>query len=139
MVAMTAIPFRQRPAIRFTLHFAEMIVAMVVGMVALGPLWSWAAPGLAGRADAAAIIMATDMTIGMTAWMAVRRHSWARIAEMAAAMYLPFVLFLVPYYLGWVSGTAVMTGGHILMIALMLAAMLWRYNDYAHHGHHGHH
>jgi flagellar biosynthetic protein FliP len=58
---------------------------------------------------------------------------------MAAAMYLPFVLFLVPYYLGWVSGMTVMMGGHILMVPLMLAAMVWRYNDYAHHGHHGHH
>src|SRR3954467_15835723 len=99
----TAIPLRHRPAFRFTVHFAEMIVAMAVGMVALGPVWSWAAPGLTDRADLAAIIMATNMTAGMTAWMAIRRHCWARIGEMAAAMYLPFVAFLGPYYLGWVS------------------------------------
>jgi hypothetical protein len=40
-----------------------------------------------------ALVMATDMAIGMGAWMAWRRHGWRDIAEMSAAMYLPFVIF----------------------------------------------
>lgn len=33
------------------------------------------------------LAMATTMTIGMAAWMALRRHSWIGIAEMGAAMF----------------------------------------------------
>jgi flagellar biosynthetic protein FliP len=109
-----------------------MVVAMLVGMVALGPLWSLAAPGLSSNAAAQALIMATDMSLGMALWMRIRRHGWARIAEMSAAMYLPFVVLLVPYAFGAISGNAVMAGGHILMLPAMVAAMLWRRCDYTH-------
>jgi len=128
---------KRRAALRFILHYVEMVIAMFVGMFALDPVWSLAVPGVMDRPDAAAIVMATNMTIGMSAWMAVRRHPWLRIAEMAAAMYLPFVVLLVPYYLGAISGMAVMMGGHTLMFLSMLAAMLWRRDEYS-HGHHHH-
>lgn len=121
-----------RPNLRFALHFAEMIIAMFVGMFALAPLWDLVVPGLPERADLEALVMATDMAIGMSLWMAVRRHSWPRIAEMAAVMYVPFAVMIVPFWLGWVSGHAVMMAGHILMIPLMLAAMLWRHAEYRH-------
>ena len=128
------------PYLRFTLHYLEMVVAMFVGMFALGPLWSLAAPGVTDNPAAAGLsvtVMATNMTIGMGAWMAIRRHAWLRIAEMAAAMYLPFVALLVPYWLGAISGGAVMIGGHVLMFPAMLAAMLWRRDEYSHgHRHH---
>jgi flagellar biosynthetic protein FliP len=126
-----------KPFLRFTLHYIEMVVAMFVGMFALGPLWSLAAPGLTDDPAAAATVMATNMTIGMGVWMAIRRHAWLRIAEMAAAMYLPFVALLIPYWLGAISGDAVMIGGHLLMFPAMLAAMLWRRDEYS-MGHHGH-
>lgn len=122
-----------RSNLHFAAHFGEMVVAMVVGMVALGPVWSLAVPGLSGRPAAQAIVMATDMTVGMVLWMAIRRHSWPRIAEMAAVMYLPFVALLVPYAFGVISGGLLMIAGHVLMIPLMLAAMLWRRADYSHH------
>jgi flagellar biosynthetic protein FliP len=48
-------------------------------------------------------------------------------------MYLPFVALLVPYWLGGISGDMLMMAGHVLMIPLMLAAMLWRRGDYSHH------
>jgi len=124
-----------RPNVRFAAHFVEMVIAMVVGMVALGPLWSFAAPGLVGRADTGAMIMATNMTVGMALWMWIRRHSWPRIAEMSAAMVLPFAVLLVPYWLGAISGMTLMMAGHVLMIPLMLAAMLWRRAEYSHHRH----
>ncbi len=121
-----------RANLRFTLHFAEMIVSMLVGMIALAPVWRLAAPDLPARADVEAVVMATNMARGMALWMAVRRHPWPRIAEMSAVMYVPFAVMLVPFWLGWVSGHAVMMAGHILMVPLMLAAMLWRRAEYSH-------
>lgn len=113
----------------FVGHYLEMVLAMVAGMLALGPLWpvDWVA-----RGDVHAVVMATDMTIAMALWMAVRRHSWPRIAEMSAAMYLPFAALLLPYWLGLLSGTALMVAGHVVMFPLMLVAMLWRRAEYWH-------
>ena len=125
----------RRAYLRFAGHYVEMVVAMLVGMFALGPLWSLAAPGLSARADASAIIMATNMTLGMALWMGIRRHSWPRIAEMSIAMYLPFVALLVPYWFGAVSAGVVMMGGHVLMFVAMFAAMLWRREEYLFHRH----
>jgi len=111
----------------FVLHYVEMVVAMVVGMVALDPLWpaEWLA-----REDVHALVMATDMTVAMALWMALRRHAWARIAEMSAAMYLPFVALLVPYGFGVLPASALMVAGHVIMFPLMLLAMLWRRHEY---------
>ncbi|HYH32063.1 MAG TPA: hypothetical protein VD903_16950 [Pseudonocardia sp.] len=118
-----------RKLARFTGHYLEMVVAMGVGMIALDPLWpsEWLA-----RTDVHAIVMATDMTLVMGVWMLIRRHSWARTAEMCAVMYLPFVALLVPYWLGALSATALMIAGHVIMFPLMLAAMLWRRTEYWH-------
>ncbi|MET8998753.1 hypothetical protein [Amycolatopsis sp. NPDC004169] len=118
-----------RKLARFTGHYAEMVVAMLIGMVALGPLWP---PAWLERAGVDALVMATNMTVAMVLAMVLRRHSWPRIAEMAAAMYLPFVALLVPYRLGAISGTTLMVAGHVIMFPLMLAAMVWRRAEYWH-------
>lgn len=131
MVAMTS-PSVARKNVRFALHYVEMVIAMFIGMIALGPLWSWAWPGLSDLPAVDALVMATNMTIGMWVWMAIRRHRWRLIAEMASAMYLPFLVLLVPYAFGAISGGAVMMGGHMLMFVAMLAAMLWRHHEYRH-------
>lgn len=118
-----------RKLARFAGHYVEMVAAMIIGMIALNPLWpaDWLA-----RVEVEAIVMATDMTIAMALWMGIRRHSWPRIAEMCAVMYLPFVALLVPFWLEVLSGTALMVAGHVIMFPLMLAAMLWRRTDYWH-------
>jgi flagellar biosynthetic protein FliP len=118
-----------RKLARFTGHYVEMVAAMIIGMMALGALWpaAWLE-----RADVDAIVMATNMTVAMVLVMALRRHSWPRIAEMSAAMYLPFLALLVPYWLGAISGTALMVAGHVIMFPLMLAAMVWRRAEYWH-------
>jgi hypothetical protein len=118
-----------RKLLGFAQHYAEMVVAMLVGMVALAPLWpaEWVA-----RPDVHAVVMATDMTVVMALWMAVRRHSRPRVAEMSAAMYLPFLALLVPYWTGLISGTALMVAGHVVMFPLMLLAMVWRRAEYWH-------
>lgn len=63
----TAVPTRHRarPVGRFVRHYLEMVVAMLVGMLALGPLWSLAAPGLAGHPAAEVGVMVLDMVVGM--------------------------------------------------------------------------
>ena len=112
-------------------HYLEMVVAMVAGMVVLGPLEALVWPGLADRADVHAMVMATNMAVGMAAWMRFRGHSWAATAEMSAAMYVLFAVLLVPYWLGAVSGGLLMTAGHVLMLPAMALAMWWRVDEYA--------
>jgi hypothetical protein len=112
--------------VRFLTAYVEMSVSMLVGMALLGLLWDSVWPGLTGRPDAMALTMAFDMTLGMSAWMWVRRHAARHIAEMSAVMVLPFVVLLVPYWLGVLPGDALLTWGHIAMFALMGAYLAWR-------------
>jgi len=121
-------------------HYLEMVVAMAVGMLVLHPLWAVGldAVGLRGaphHATVMAMVMATDMSLGMGAWMRFRRHSWRPIVEMSATMYLPFAVFLPPVSAGAMSGGAMITAGHLLMLPSMLLLMLWRRDEYG-HGHH---
>jgi flagellar biosynthetic protein FliP len=120
-----------RNNLKFLGHFVEMVVAMVVGMAALGPLWTLMWPDLPSSPAAHTMVMATDMAIGMTLWMRLRGHGWRGIAEMSAAMYVPFLLLLGPYALGMISGAALMLGGHVLMLPAMLLAMLRHRYEYA--------
>lgn len=114
---------------RLLWHLAEMALAMVAGMVLLGPLWEMAgtALGVAGalaRPEVAALVMATNMTVGMTVWMRYRAHHWRGVGEMAAAMYVPFLLLLVPFWAGLLDGDAVLLGGHLLMVPAMVLVVL---------------
>ncbi|MFF5174529.1 hypothetical protein ACFY3U_18100 [Micromonospora sp. NPDC000089] len=119
---------------RLLRHLAEMTVAMIAGMVLLGPIWRLAADaaGLADRLDqpvTAALLMATDMSIGMTVVMWHRGHGRRATAEMVAAMYLPFLLLLGPYAAGVVGGPGLMLGGHLLMApAMVLVAVRHRHH-----------
>ncbi|WP_142139156.1 hypothetical protein [Acidovorax sp. SLBN-42] len=121
---------RQRPALRFARHALEMVIAMVVGMVVLAPVWSFAWPGLDQNTTASVLVMATNMSIGMAVWMRIRGHGAAPIAEMCAAMYLPFLVLLPFNWAGALSDMGLMTAGHVLMVPAMLAAMLRRRHEY---------
>ncbi|NUR93137.1 MAG: AraC family transcriptional regulator [Nonomuraea sp.] len=121
-----------RATARFVWHYLEMVIAMFAGMFALGALWDLVLPELT-RFDVRTLIMAADMTVGMAAWMKVRRHGWAPIGEMSLAMMLPFVILLVPYWFGVLSPMVVMSAGHAGMFVLMLAAMLIRRQEYTRH------
>ena len=126
----------RRPALRrFVGHYLEIVVAAVVGMVVLGPVESmllnpigWAE--LLAHAESYALVMATNMTVAMAAWMRVRRYGWAAIAEMAVAMYAPFVVLFPPLWLGGLSATGLMVLGHVLMLFAIAAAMLRRRDEY---------
>jgi hypothetical protein len=95
-----------RPALRrFVGHYLEIVVAAVAGMLLLGPVESmllnpigWAEP--LARSEAYVLVMATNMAVATAAWMRLRRHGWAAIAEMAVAMYAPFVVLF--RRCGWV-------------------------------------
>ena len=126
---------------RFLRHYLEMIMAMVVGMVVLGAAEAmlfnrvaWAETTLA-RPESDVLIMATNMIIPMAAWMRFRGHRWGAIAEMAVAMYLPFVVLFVPLWLGALSPTGLMVLGHVLMLFAMAAVMWRRRDEYANHHH----
>ncbi|WP_433124085.1 hypothetical protein ACQPWW_18060 [Micromonospora sp. CA-240977] len=114
-------------------HLGEMAVAMLVGMLLLGPLWDAAGTLLGvgatlGRPEVAALVMATNMTVGMTVWMRYRAHHWRGVGEMAAAMYVPFLLLLVPFRVGLLDGDALLLGGHLLMVpAMVLVAVRHRH------------
>ncbi len=123
---------------RFTFHYLEMVVAMLVGMVALGPVWTLAsdafdAAATLARPDVMAMSMATNMAVAMSLWMWFRGHTAAPIVEMAVSMYLPFVVLLVPLWFGVLSGGALLIIGHVAMLGTMLYAMLRRRDEYTCH------
>jgi hypothetical protein len=133
----TAPTAHRRSRKKFALHFAEMVVAMAVGMLVLHPVWMFVldavgAAGLMHNPYTGALIMATNMTLAMSAWMKVRGHRWRPIAEMGAAMYVPFLVLFVPLALGLIGTGALMLWGHLLMLPAMAAAMLLRPHEYAH-------
>ena len=122
---------------KFVLHYLEMVLAMAVGMVALHPVWSFLldvldASWLMSNDYTGALIMATNMTVAMSAWMTFRGHGWRPIAEMGAAMYLPFVVLFLPLALGLITSGGLMLWGHVGMLFAMALAMALRPAEYAH-------
>ena len=141
--APTEIPATSAPtehrlsAKKFALHFSEMVAAMAVGMVVLHPVWMFVldtvgVAALMHNPYTGALIMATNMTVAMSAWMKFRGHRWRPIVQMGAAMYVPFLALFVPLGLEVIDQDAVMLWGHVLMLPAMAVAMLLRPHEYAH-------
>lgn len=118
--------------VRLIGHYVEMVVAMAVGMGVLALPWMLMWPGLHNHRVLDVLVMVVNMTLGMAAWMAIRRHSRRTIIEMSVAMVAPFVVLLVPLATGAISVNTLTTAGHILMFGSMFAAMLVRRRDYDH-------
>ena len=121
---------------RFARHYLEMVVAMLLGMAVLGPLESalldplgWQSVRAVPELDA--LVMATNMTAAMVVWMRYRGHSRAATGLMAAAVYLPFIVLFAPLWLGALSPTGMLVGGHLLMLLVMASAMLLRREECA--------
>jgi hypothetical protein len=72
------------------------------------------------------------MSAGMAVLMRLRGHGWFHIAEMSAAMAVTFLVLLVPFWLGVLSGAAVMVFGHVLMLPSILLVMLRCRDAYGH-------
>ena len=125
---------------RFARHYVEMVVAMLVGMMALYSLWMLATAGagegsVLGSVEVESLVMATTMAVPMAAWMRFRRHGYAPTLLMSTAMYAGFVVVFPPYWAGAVGAHGVMMVGHVAMFVLMLVAMLLRRPEYTGHTH----
>jgi hypothetical protein len=135
-VVMARIPGANRAERRrFVRHYLEMVAAMFAGMAVLGGFVSLFCAltdheDLLEHAGASAPIMATNMTIGMSVWMRHRGHSWLPTAEMAAAMYAPLALLIIPFWIGALSGGALLAGMHVLMLPAMWFVMTRRPDEY---------
>jgi hypothetical protein len=135
---------RARAVGRFLTHYIEMLVAMAAGMLVLFPVWKMAIDGTAPTSllrsvEVDTMVMATAMSVPMVGWMRRRGHDWAPAWEMSLAMYAGFIVLYPFLWAGLLDETAVMSYGHVLMLAFMLLAMLWRRHEYtaAHHDHRG--
>ena len=116
----------------FLRHYAEMLIAMFVGMgVAAGGL---AAAGVEIDTPELALLgMAASMTVPMVAWMRYRGHGWGPAAEMSAAMFVPTVAALGLLWTGLVEDDhALLMVQHVAMFPAMLVAMLLRRDEYTH-------
>jgi flagellar biosynthetic protein FliP len=122
--------------------FLEMLVAMAVGMVVLDQVWAWTFdglgwPGILDRPDVHAMVMAADMSVAMVLWMRLRSRTWAGAGLITASMFVPFVVLLVPFWAGALSGEAMLMAGHVLMLPCMAVAMVRGHR--AGHTGHAHH
>jgi hypothetical protein len=125
---------------RFLWHFAEMLVVMMLGMCVLGVAFRELHVLLFGSGfDAAwrdhiglaAFAMAFNMTVPMALWMRYRGHTWERGGEMAMAMNLPLLPAFVLYAFDAIPARGVLGMQMMLMIPAMLAAMLYRKEEYS--------
>jgi hypothetical protein len=120
----------------FVRHYIEMVIAMIVGMVALGAAVSMIF-ALLGHSSLLhfvglrAFLMTTYMAVGMSLWMRHRGHSWARMREMAAAMYAPLLVLIVPFWAGLLSAGTLLVATYVLMLPSMLVVMLLRPSEYS--------
>ena len=118
------------PVGRFVMHYLEMVIAMLLGMLVLGvPLGM-----LVSSIELDLLVMATTMTVPMVAWMRYRGHGWAPAWEMTAAMFLPSFAAIGLLWAGLVEdGHAPMMIQHVAMFPAMLVAMLLRRSEYSGH------
>jgi hypothetical protein len=119
----------------FLRHFVEMLLAMFVGMIALGGITQlvFAAAGSSltdAPGSVRVLLMGFDMTVPMVAWMSYRGHARVRNAEMAVAMIVPTLAAAALAAVGALSSGAALGVQHAVMIPAMLGVMLWRYDHY---------
>ncbi len=120
---------------RFTLHFLEMTVVMMVGM----PFFFMLRNRIPASSPYAAVFvrgtipydlaMVAVMVIPMAAWMIVRGHGWRHSAEMAFAMSAPMVAVIALRLLG-ADASWLRQVGYSGMFLGMLFAMLYRRDHY---------
>jgi hypothetical protein len=132
----TAVTVSRRARIsHFLLHFVEMSAAMMIGMAVGMPIYR----AIAGISSAeqyrlhpvpSVSAMALTMALPMAAWMLVRGHGWRNSAEMAAAMIVPAIPFIVLAGLHLISGTACRAYMPLSIVA-MIGLMIYRWDMYS--------
>ena len=126
------------PTAHLIRHYLEMVIAMLLGMAALGLPGFIALEAAGVDTDAAGVLlfgMAITMTLPMVAWMRHRGHRWLPCWEMTASMLVPTIGALALYEAGALGGAhAAMGVQHVVMFPAMLGVMLLRRGEYAAHG-----
>ncbi len=132
----------QRPVLDFARHYAEMVVAMLLGMFVLGFAlvavlelvgvdasdWDVDAPALY------LLTMVVTMTIPMVWWMRYRGHRWRLAWEMTAAMFLPAVAAIGLLWTDVENDVHMLMGlEHTAMFTAMFVAMFLRRHEYTGH------
>jgi hypothetical protein len=120
----------------FARHFAEMVLAMLLGMgVGTGLFalaFTAAGSSLSDQPSAFRVmLMGINMTLPMVIWMRHRGHSDRRIIEMAASMLAPTGIAAALAATDVLSAGAALAFQHAVMVPAMLGVMLWRYDEYA--------
>jgi flagellar biosynthetic protein FliP len=120
----------------FWWHFLEMVAVMLLSMAVFGSAVSgiFALLGHGNLLHYAALrggLMTIYMVLGMGLWMRFRRHGWASVVEMSAAMALPYAILVGPFAAGVIEEGAFLAGMHVLMLPAMYAAMAHRRAEYA--------
>ena len=128
---------RRSPWRAWSIHLAEMMIAMFAGMAVLGGALEGVL-SLAGASldDASANVMAGVMAFNMTApmvwWMHYRGHAARHNVEMAGSMIVPTAIVIGLHLLGLVAADSVLLIQHVVMIPAMVGVMLARFEHYAH-------
>ena len=119
----------------FARHYAEMVVAMFLGMAVLGYPVDWAMDRLGASSDEFMILgMATTMTVPMVGWMLYRGHGWRANTEMSASMFVPAFAVIGLLSTGVLTDTGIlMAAEHVVMLLAMAGVMLLRPDEYIHH------
>jgi peptidoglycan/LPS O-acetylase OafA/YrhL len=131
---------------RFTLHFLEMLLAMMVGMPVFFmlrnqiPASSIYAAAFVPGTNLHDVAMFVFMVVPMVVWMIVRGHGWRHSAEMAFSMSVPVVAAIALRLLGvGASRLSLIVLSHLGMLLGMLIAMLYRREHYSGKAHHAVH
>jgi flagellar biosynthetic protein FliP len=66
----------------------------------------------------------------MSLWMRHRRHGWASVLEMSAAMIVPYLLLVGPFEAGLLTKGTFLSAMHVLMLPCMYLAMIHRREEY---------
>jgi hypothetical protein len=119
----------------FLRHYAEMVLAMFLGMAVLGFPVDRVMDGLGADSDEFMFLgMATTMTLPMVAWMMYRGHGWRANAEMSASMFVPTFAVIGVLSAGLLTDIGLLIViEHVVMLLAMAGVMLMRPAEYAHH------
>jgi hypothetical protein len=116
----------------FWLHFLEMFAAMMIGMM-VGKRVFLAVTGLSSTDQAGRLYpvqsvlgMALSMTVPMVAWMLFRGHGWRNSAEMAAAMLVPAIPFIILCSVHVLAGSTAVGVYMVVSTLAMLGLMVYR-------------
>jgi hypothetical protein len=123
----------------FLCHLGEMLLAMVAGMMVLGAfdrgILAMVGTSASHVRDTApevvAVVMAFNMSAGMSVWMRHRGHAWGRIAEMAGAMVVPALAAIALFWGGVIESGGILVLEHVAMVPAMVAVMLVHRGEYS--------